>query len=579
MAIKITREEYEKKFGKSPVVSTQQPIKITRAEFEKKFKKPEGGRFDVPAIPESRPDKIARFQSETAQFQEEADKFKGFGFVKETGKEIAKTLLPGHAGLLETGKALGDAGSFEALAESSVQLGTQQAELRKRIRDKEARGEDATQLKRAFNTNQDTIEANKKQIESQRQALPTNKQFIGQVGAATVDTLAAGTFGKAAAGLKSGQSGRALPTIITPGKAGIAGQIKAVAPGAALGYSFDVTSGLQEGEENPFAPGIGTLIGVSAPLLSRMVTKTKNILPKPQKVNKEIDEVVGKITQSKKPFIRDKSANALKRLDTSDVKTYKDLNTKSSEKISDLSTSLDRVLSKDKTLYKIDDLVTTTKVGEQSVSTNHVANAFDDLTEIYTKNGEAEKVALITQLREKAATTGLTVQDINDLARTYGIDGKNAFSKLGDPLTGVTAVRAENTRKGVKEAARSRSENREVFELLDGEISDLFKLQDSSKKMAERVLALQNRVESKGLGASFGNQLFQLIDILSFRSAGGILRSVGGQISPSRGNLKTLNALELEKNLQKNLKKLDDLLDITNDIDFQKALLKLLNEG
>lgn len=54
MAIKITREEYEKKFGKAPTatpVVKKEPIKITRAEYEAKFGKPNANPYsEVPVL-------------------------------------------------------------------------------------------------------------------------------------------------------------------------------------------------------------------------------------------------------------------------------------------------------------------------------------------------------------------------------------------------------------------------------------------------------------------------------------------------------------------------------------------------
>lgn len=274
--ISMTREEYEAKYGIAPSIKPAGTIKMTREQYEKTYN-PKPFRFDVPKIEETKEQKIARYQSETEAFKKEADKYKGVGFLLQFGKELGSSLAAPVIGLGQTiAKSQEDLSgrleSIESLTEDNLFL-------IKTIKQKEAEGLDATNLKRMYNSNADLIEQENQYIKNYSESLPTNSQVIGQIGGTALDVLTAGTYGKAATGLKTFTRGKALPSIIPTGKVGLG---KEILKGAGVGYAFDVTMGLQQGEtmnanfgDSPIAPGFGTAIGAAFPIANRFIQKGK----------------------------------------------------------------------------------------------------------------------------------------------------------------------------------------------------------------------------------------------------------------------------------------------------------------
>lgn len=94
--------------------------------------------------------------------------------------------------------------------------------------------------------------------------------------------------------------------------------------------------------------------------------------------------------------------------------------------------------------------------GTNAVTTNPVKEAIDQLKAHYTVTNEGQGKALsnIKSLEEKANTIGLTSKELDALAKEHGRVMPSAFSKTGEPLTGLNKQATENTRSGVKATAR-----------------------------------------------------------------------------------------------------------------------------
>lgn len=570
--IRMTRSEYEAKYGEKPKA---QPVKMTRAEYEAKYGggKPQGTfRYDVPTQQSSRAEQLQRAQEQAQSAQQEADKYKGVGFLKQFGKEFVKNIAPSQVGLGQTiAKTMTDPSVYSQNVEKLTQSNL---ELQKRIKEKEARGEDATALKRAYNSTVDLIEQNTKDIQGYQENLPTGKQVAGQIGGTALDLLAGGTYGRAAQGLKAGRLGTAAPSVVPVAESGLRGLARDILPAAGIGYGYDVTSKLTEGrEQDVFKPGIGTAIGVGLPIAGRSISGAKAVIPSPAKVNKQTEKLVGEITQAKTPEQLRKAKEGLSRIDTSDVRTYQDLSKRADEKVGELSVYLDDILDDSGIVVKLDDLQSTTKIGDEEVTSNFVEVALDQLEDLYTKTNDPNAAAQIRQLRQRMATEGVPLKEVNQLARTYGSEySQKAFSKAGEPLTSVTAQGVENVRTGVKGTARNLFDD-DTYKALDDEISSIIKVRDEAQKMTQKVQQLQNKIKERGWGERIGRGLFQLVDMLSLGSFGGFTRA----ILPRGQGLKVMNALDLEKNLKKNLKELDELLQIQNEPAFQKKLQQMLN--
>lgn len=278
--------------------------------------------FNVPDVQPQRPN-LQKLQQEATIAQKEAKKANSVGgFLGNFGKSFVENIAPSEVGLGKTiGKVVGN--QTDTYSKLIGDVNTQQANLIKAIREKEAKGGDTTSLKRIYNDNVNQLrELNKNLAEESN--LPSTGKVIGQLGGTALDVLTAGTYSKAKTGLmttgklakKSGAklteklaTATGLPElgkIATQQAGGLFTRqgAKNIATGAGIGYASDVTMGLQglRGEDrtggSAFIPGLGTAIGTTIPLASEINQTRKNIYnPTPDRVNKAVNELENRYTE------------------------------------------------------------------------------------------------------------------------------------------------------------------------------------------------------------------------------------------------------------------------------------------
>lgn len=229
-------------------------------------------KYAIPPIQESQEKKIQRYKADAAKYAEEERKAKSFGgFAKNFGKAFVENIAPSEVGLGKTIAAIGTDPSVYVEAHNS--LIDSNLKLKKLIEAKEARGEDVTNLKRAYNSNADLASEHAKTIQEITGALPTGMQAVGQIGGTALDILTAGSYGKGAQALQTGKLGKAKPIVVEAVQTlakpkGIITKKGAstIAKSTGVGYAYDVTQGLQgnRGEDRMGAkaliPGTGTLV-------------------------------------------------------------------------------------------------------------------------------------------------------------------------------------------------------------------------------------------------------------------------------------------------------------------------------
>lgn len=358
---------------------------------------------------------------------------------------------------------------------------------------------------------------------------------------------------------RGGAMATGIAEYMLPGRAGGKLGMRMLKEGAGLAGIV----GAQEGKVGREA-GVSALIGGAFPLLRKATS-----LAKSKNISEEIKKLVGAISQGK---IKDipKAKKALSSIDTKGIKTFKDLTKSFDDKITEMAKNVDKFLGAKTEKIVLKNLAKTEKVGDKSVSHNYVNDAINQLKELYKKTNDPVGVEKITQLKNKVSTEGITIKEINDIARKYGNEfSSKAFRKgTGEPLTSVNAQSFENTRRGIKSTARELFGD-DAYKIVDKEMSNIIRAKDLVKKVSEKANDLSQRIEKRGLGEKLGRRAFNLIDTLSGRTMSGFLRA--GFI-PRGGGLKTLNALDLEKNLQKNLKQLKELEKVLSKGD--KEILK-----
>lgn len=307
----------------------------------------------------------------------------------------------------------------------------------------------------------------------------------------------------------------------------------------------------------------GNVIEKTKPIVSQAV------FPKPTPI-----KAVGEVLQGLPSDVK-KSIKGLSSLDIDGVKTFSDLNKKISNKISELAQQVDADLLLDTSKTKLDDLIVTAKsTGGKVVESNPVKNALNQLDELYEKIGDVVESANIKELIEKATNEGLTKIEINNLARKYGSEfGSKAFGKMGDALTSVNAQMYENTRKALKNIARSGISG-DVAKASDDIMTSLYNTQRLVEKNIVAVNKLKQKIAERGLLEKFGNFVAKYSDILT----GGTIRGLVGGLLPRGAGYKVMNALDIEKNLERNLKIIKEAIASNSDKEIANILKKIISD-
>lgn len=351
----------------------------------------------------------------------------------------------------------------------------------------------------------------------------------------------AGDVAKSAINVLGGAEVKGATALATIGKSALWGASYAAANAQAEGKSAHDTA-----MDTAIGAALGgglTIVGKSVPALVRKFKGTNTAT-----------EAVGEILQG-----RTKDLSAGQRvfavLDKKGIKTYEDLGQRVDSFVGTAARKLDETLGSEQGVKTLDQLATIGKTqGGKEVKTNYVEKALEQLNELYTKIGDNVGAGNMSEVLDKARTQGLTNLEVNQIARKYGIEfGDKAFSKLGDPLTSVNAQMYETVRKGLKTVARS-GVTGEQAKNLDSLISDAIQVRSLVRKNIEKINALDQRVANRGWGEKVGRGLGIAADTMT----GGLVSSFFKKlIVPSNVGLKTLNALDIEERLAKNLSIID----------------------
>jgi hypothetical protein len=234
------------------------------------------------------------------------------------------------------------------------------------------------------------------------------------------------------------------------------------------------------------------------------------------------------------------------------VKDYQTLVSRVDDNMQVLGDSMDEVLSKDTTkhtLNKLDDVVT---VGGKKVKTNYVAQALDDMDDLYSKTNDTANAERIKQLTQKAKTEGLTVKEINDIAKEYSTKfSEKAFKVSGDPKMGVNAVKLENTRSGVKKTLRNLLPD-DTAKKIDTAFHENYTTKKNLQKVDKAVNALEQKVIKRGAWEKVTGKIGKGVRSIPILGKG-LKGLVAGMIDSNVGN-KSYNAMGLNDTLAKNLK-------------------------
>lgn len=488
----------------------------------------------------------------------------GVGVFEKIGNFIGGTkIAQGLAQAINLGKA---SKTVQETLDNQIAL---QGELIKTIRTEQAAGNDTTKLRQALKDLSTTIGEtgmNADTILNPNEL--TNKQVLGDAANLALTATGASALGAAAKGATTTQK---------------------IANAAKVGAGFGAAGGAAEALKNDggvadiakgaaIGAGIG---GVGGAALSATQAAVKGVSKLSQKIapSKTLDETVGAILQGQTKDIKS-GVRALSSIETSGIKTYDELNTALKNKIPQLASIVDNELTSDiaKTLDEL--ATTTTSKSGQSVTTNYVTKALNDLRELYTSIGDDVSRVDIEETISKATRDGLTPKEVNDIARVYGSEfGSKAFGKTGEALTGVNAQAFENTRKGLKAVARKDLVSDAAKEA-DAQMSAIFNTQRLVQRNIEAANKAQQKLKSSGLLEGVGQSVAKFANMLTLGSAKGILK----ELIPIAGGKTTMNALDIEKALSKNLSALRKIstattkAEITKNANIFSKTINLLNK-
>lgn len=362
----------------------------------------------------------------------------------------------------------------------------------------------------------------------------------------------------------------AIPVAAGIATGGASLPISAAISGAAGAGSSLLASGLESaaGEDQTMKGAIGEAVATGVTnaaidaatmgllRLAKPLLKAKGAADLTSNLKGVDGGVVGKVVQSKKAVDIEKAARALNDIPIEGIKTYDDLSVAINNRLTSLRTAQDEVLGAVQDVKPLSSFGKTIGQGKNAVKVNPVSSALDGLEELYAKSGAADDLVRIRDLKS-VAKKGLTPKQVNDIAREYG-KGYGAFSDAtGQPLTSVNAKFYENTRKGVKEAARNLMPN-DATKLMDDKMSDLIPTGKLAKKMSEAVRGLSSKLEQRGIFSRVASKVGGGVDLALGRTPSSIFTSLF-----LRGNVgaKQLNSSQIQALLPKNLKLIQELTE------------------
>lgn len=377
----------------------------------------------------------------------------------------------------------------------------------------------------------------------------SNEQVLGDFGSMGLELTGGGSLATSGAEKAAQVANEGLPLAERV--------LQGIKTGGKYGAAFGLTGGMQANKD---AAGLvestagGALAGAAMGGATEGILGKRPVTETATKDASSIDKTIGQIIQGDPKDIP-KAKVALSNVDTSNVKTYKDLGGVLSDRVKELSAAQDKLLATKPETIPMNQLQMKMKAGDQEVSHNYVQDAIGQLKDYYSKTNDVKGLSEITQLEQKASSEGLNVKEVNDLARLHGSE-LNAYNLNGELASGATKQAIENTRSGLKGTVRQQMGDK-ASQAIDSEMTNVIKTRDLVGDMAEKVNALRQKIQERSLGAKVGQKIGQVINLVGLGTPKGIVES----LIPRGQGFKVMNALDLEKALQKNLSKVQDILD------------------
>lgn len=306
---------------------------------------------------------------------------------------------------------------------------------------------------------------------------------------------------------------------------------------------------------------------IASPVTKGIPKVADMVIPEGKTSADKFQEATGKVFQPKNPFETKTAQKVAANIDFSTLPkktTYSDVSNLLQKNIDEKLAKVDETLGNYKETFKPKDIQkSVTGEGGSTAKVNYVQEGINGLKSLYKTIKDPESLVKIKDLESKFKSEGLTSKEINDLAKKYGTEfGSKAFDKMGNPMTSTGAQTFESIRSGLKENARGVLPD-EATKALDKNVSSLIRTKEMTDRMAQKVDLLTNKITQRNLLEKAGRLAGKGVDIVT----GGALKAfVTKLFFPSNVGLKTLNSLDLESQLGKNLKAIDKLTNASDAV-------------
>lgn len=274
---------------------------------------------------------------------------------------------------------------------------------------------------------------------------------------------------------------------------------------------------------------------------------------------KKINQLSQRVAQPTKEFKIPSVETTLKTLNPTGIKTYKELSETLDRSISQDLQRVTTELLKDTTKFRVENFELNKGFG---VKINPVKDAIESLEELGQKTSNTNLLLEVNQFKNKLNAGEFTQNDVNELAKKLG-SNKNGFSQSGELLKNTNAIKAENTRKELKALART-GMSKEVRDL-DIKASNAIITKELSDRMANLVRVRLQKANDIGL---FQKALGSILDVTDSLTA----RIVSTTIRKFAQRSTSLNPIEIERELQRNLKLIESYSNTNNVAEFKKFL-------
>lgn len=314
------------------------------------------------------------------------------------------------------------------------------------------------------------------------------------------------------------------------------------------------------------AANLGAFVDIASIIpVGKAVSATKTALG--VGIGKEVAETsASRILQATKPTL-EKTQTAVKAytdIPLNEVRTYSDLEKVLQKKNSTDLAEVTSKLSKDTTPYRLQNF----EVNKNGIKFNPVSDAIKTLHSLAVNTsdsklmGELNRFGTVTKSGVKLSTDTIIKNDVNELAKLMG-KYANSFKDAGGLLKGEKYIKAENIRKELKNIART-GMSKDVADL-DMAVSNRIEVAKLATRMSQKVANELNKAEQVGVFKKLIGFGLKTTDLLSGRILSTAIREL-----TRRG---TLSAVELEKELVKNLKTIQQINKL-KDVNKAKEFLK-----